>query len=276
MICTYNFLTESTYSIDEKVLKKHDHEYLCNSSFLLGKKHSSFLLGKKQLKVWHLLEGPSFYCFSIMMYFAIILLLYSLFFHLHGDVPVNRKLSRISTLQESIQNAQERVSKSNLGGANTIGSAKPPSDNQVDVVMNGGKIMSGSIKCHCIWYGDWTGSKGISSSPQARKIIEDFISNLGDSNWWKIVKTYGESLNIVLGNSAEVTYLSQNNGKDMSYSSGYNELIVTTAANLQNFPLDDKSVYLIFPSEDITKVNVRDYDQRISITMCEKKYLSYL
>lgn len=217
------------------------------------------------LKVWLLLDGPSFYHFSIMMYFAIILLLYSLFFHLHGDVPVNRKLSRISTLQESVQNAQ-RVSKSNLGGANTIGSANPPSDNQVDVVMNGGKIMSGSIKYYCIWYGDWTGSKGISSSPQARKIIEDFILNLGDSNWWKIVKIYGESLNIVLGNSVEVTYLSQNDGKDMSYLSGYNELIVTTAANLHNLPLDDQSVYLIFPSEDIAKVNVRrDYYQRICV-----------
>jgi hypothetical protein len=193
-----------------------------------------------------------------MLYFAIVLLLYSFFF-LHGDVPVNRKLSRISTLQESVQNAQNGVSKSNLGGANTIAPDKPPSDNQVDVVMNGGKIMSGSIKCHCIWYGDWTGSKGISSSPEARKIIEDFISNLGDSNWWKIVKTYGESLNIVLGNSATVTYLSENDGPDMSYSKGYNELIVTTAANLHNLPLDDKSVYLIFPSEDIGKVNVRDF-----------------
>jgi hypothetical protein len=106
-------------------------------------------------------------------------------------------------------------------------------------------------------YGDWSGSKGISSSPEAQKIIEDFISNLANSNWWKIVKKYGESLNLVLGNSVAVTYLSKDNGLDMTYMSGYDELIVTTATNLHNFPLDDKSIYLIFPSEDIRKVNVR-------------------
>jgi hypothetical protein len=214
---------------------------------------------------------------------------------------VNRKQSRISALLDSFQNGQKSKThfdkrkkaiglrgldesdkntvgtdngiSSSLGGAHNIRAGgtikkKKPTENQIDVVLNGGKTMSGTIKCHCIWYGDWSGSKGISSSPEAQKIIENFISNLGNSNWFKIVKTYDESLNIVLGQSVAVTYLSTDNGLDMTYMSGYNELIVTTAMNLHNLLLDDKSIFLIFPSEDVGKVNVRKLDTTNDVLHC--------
>jgi cellulose biosynthesis protein BcsQ len=87
---------------------------------------------------------------------------------------VNRKQSRISALLDSVQNRQNNLidfdkqrnaislrglDESDLGGANTrdvirgggLGTDKSSSENQIDVVLNGGKSMSGNIKCHCIW-----------------------------------------------------------------------------------------------------------------------------
>ncbi len=107
------------------------------------------------------------------------------------------------------------------------------------IPYQGGPVMSAPINVYLIWYGDW-------KDAEARRIVEEFVANLGGSDYWKINEAYcdlsgqctTDTINLA-GTVIKADYLHRELSQDDI------TLIVQRAINDSTFPIDVNGSYLV-------------------------------
>jgi len=116
----------------------------------------------------------------------------------------------------------------------------------LSISYNGGDILHGKINLYCIWYGKWEN--------KAKDLILNFMKNVGKSKMFNIIKRYKDSkgnkpTEINFKNSIDDNLYSQ--GKHLSYSKIL--LLIQTAIKSKKLPKDQKGIYFVFTSPDVTE-----------------------
>lgn len=126
---------------------------------------------------------------------------------------------------------------------------------QQDLQYYNGFVFTGPAVVYCIWYGDWSGALGESSSPAAQTIMTDFISNVGGSNWLGIAGQYSQiPTTLIYGGSTDMTYLTDASGATNKVMTMVDlDKIIADAVIKLNAPANDNDIYMVIVSEDVTE-----------------------
>jgi hypothetical protein len=121
---------------------------------------------------------------------------------------------------------------------------------------NGLHYYGGSLithpKVYYIWYGDWSST---TQKQQTKTILTDFATNIGATNWYKTLTTYGDcSGSVASSMSFGGSYV--DSGYSQGSSSGADfyvfTLKVASYAINHGLPNDPNGIYMVFPSADVS------------------------
>lgn len=120
------------------------------------------------------------------------------------------------------------------------------------ISYNGGALIN-TPTVYLIWYGNW--NRGNSTdTPAGQQIIRDFASNVGNSNYFAINKTYsagGYAINGNVNYGGETTTTGYPYGSRLRDSSVLN--IVNDAINSGRLIYDANGVYFVLTSSDVSE-----------------------
>lgn len=133
-----------------------------------------------------------------------------------------------------------------LNPGNGSGQAKgKPGGGGNGITYHGGPVMTGTVNLYYIWYGNWSGNEAV-------RILTDFGSRLGGSDYYNISTTYYNGSNIHLSNSIHLA-----GQVDDSYSRGSSlsdadiqAIVVSKIGN--GLPSDTNGIYIVLTSADVT------------------------
>lgn len=135
----------------------------------------------------------------------------------------------------------------------------------------GGPVMISENHVYVIWYGDW------SANQKTIEIISDFISNLGNSEWFKINSAYYQEIDensnkipdqlfsktktLLFVNSklflSKSIFVDYTLGKKLTEQNI--ETIVVSSIFEGKFPLDYNGIYLVITSQDVDQTYKQYY-----------------
>lgn len=110
---------------------------------------------------------------------------------------------------------------------------------------------------YIIWYGNWNRGNG-TDTPEGQAIVEDFLSNVGGSGYYKINTTYSAGGYTISGN---VNFTKGANETTDAYSQGTKLRdatvlkVVQTAISNGKLPADANGVYFVLTSSDVNETS---------------------
>ena len=146
----------------------------------------------------------------------------------------------------SLMLLQVVVSLKIIAGKNEV---SPDQKSTTDCITFHGEdmLMGGrQTRISIVWYGDWTkDTKG------TMQLVTDFITNVDDSDYWKIVRSYGKGGSMSVDKSIHV--LAPTGSSSLTQKEAIN--ITSSAMRRGLLPDDDDTIYVFIPSKEITEVD---------------------
>jgi len=118
------------------------------------------------------------------------------------------------------------------------------------ITYHGGAVMTGAVKVHIVWYGDWTGA----TRARRRAIISEFLGHL-DSPYWAINRTYTNAAGNHVGAAPTLATQIDDVGSvgTTQLSDDQIQQVVAAAVARRSLPRDSKAIYLVITSSAVTK-----------------------
>lgn len=117
------------------------------------------------------------------------------------------------------------------------------------ISYNGGPVMSDPINVYLIWYGKWDQAY----AKDAKRIVEEFITNLGGSDYWMINQMYCDNHNHCV--SGTIKLAGTINKPDYLQKDFLSEtdigFIATNTIKTKEFPSDVNGMYLVLTSNEV-------------------------
>lgn len=119
------------------------------------------------------------------------------------------------------------------------------------ISYHNGPVMKGTVNVYYIYYGNWA-----SLNPTADAIFTDWAQHIGNSPYYNINTTYGDTIGNV---SASVAYVSSINVPSSTYGTSLNDgniySIVADALNAGTLPTDANGVYFVLTARGIAETS---------------------
>ncbi|CAG8560336.1 4794_t:CDS:2 [Paraglomus brasilianum] len=140
---------------------------------------------------------------------------------------------------ESTDAGQNIVSIQSAGSPSLTG---PPRDKKI--INHGGRVLTNTVNVYYIYYGSW--------QKNDQKILEYLMSNIGSTNYYKIVTSYYDRLrNPVSGGLNLAGTYTDNYSVGKNITDDTMVEVVANAIQTANWPLDQTAVYYILGSADV-------------------------
>ena len=111
----------------------------------------------------------------------------------------------------------------------------------------GGTVLADTVNIYAIYYGKWTDSD--------IDLVNDFISNVGSSQWYKVNMKYYYQANQATKRTYVTDQVKLAGFVIDDYSLGHklspNDSVVKYHLNRKSFPIDSFGVYFLFTSQDV-------------------------
>lgn len=116
------------------------------------------------------------------------------------------------------------------------------------ITNHGGPVMSGTVNVYIIWYGNWASTNG-SDTAAGQALVRTFLSNIGNTPYFKINTTYPG----VSGNVTLVKEITDTGSQGTRLSDARVQNIVSSAITTGKLPKDSAGVYFVLTSSNVSE-----------------------
>lgn len=113
---------------------------------------------------------------------------------------------------------------------------------------HGGPVMQGTINVYIIWYGNWNQSNG-SDTPAGQQLVRTFLSNVGNTPYFNINKTYTG----VTGAVTLVKEISDSGSLGTRLSDSRVQSVISSALSTGKLPYDYNGIYFLLTSSNVSE-----------------------
>jgi hypothetical protein len=108
-----------------------------------------------------------------------------------------------------------------------------------------GNVMANGVNIYGIFYG--------THSQNTQDIVARFVTGLGGSDWWGVVKTYTGSNGAINGNVKWVGAYVDNYSLGKTLKFGAMDKIIDAAITASKWPKDPNGIYVVFTAPDVSE-----------------------